>query len=569
MSTKGISVLITLFFAALCIVLIVVKLKKPGDMPSAPKGVSVKGKPREGALTLQFHSSSAKKSWIDAVTDEFNQKKVEVDGKPIAVKVTHVNSGDSLQQIKDGVAQPEIWSPGDDSWIRLSNEYWRNVHSRAFIQNAKPLVNVPLVIAMWEPMAKTLGYPDKPLGWTDIARLAANPKGWAVYGHPEWGKFKWGHAHPEANSGFLTVLSEIYAFLGKTSGMTVDDLKNPKVKDFLKTAESAVEHYGLSNSWIDTFMRTKGPGYLSAATQYENTIIESNKQYGSAPFKLVAIYPKEGAFWTQHPVGIPDADWVTPEERKAGEIYIDYLLQDDAQRKAMELGLRPIRKDLRLASPFTEELGVKRDIDASKIFDVPDERILKRVRELWDEAKMPASIALLLDISGSMQGEPLENAKKGAILFIDKMNKWDELEVITFSDEITRLAPLDKVQNNGEVTKTRIQTLFAQSGTRFFDAMQEGLDTVRERMEKVPNRRYGLVVLSDGQDTRSKLNKYDFIDKLPTGDNPNVIKLFTIAYGGQADKELLTEIANATNARMFQSTAQEIGKVYLELSANF
>jgi Ca-activated chloride channel family protein len=150
-------------------------------------------------------------------------------------------------------------------------------------------------------MARALGYPTKQLGWLDIAEVAATPGGWAAYGHPEWGKFRWGHAHPDANSGFLAVISEVYAALGKTQGITPEDLRSARVTTFLNNFEGAVEHYGLSNSWIDDLMHAKGPGYLSAAVQYENTIIESNGKHGNKPFKLVAIYPREGNVWTRHP----------------------------------------------------------------------------------------------------------------------------------------------------------------------------------------------------------------------------------------------------------------------------
>ncbi len=136
--------------------------------------------------------------------------------------------------------------------------------------------------AEWESMAKALGYPS-PIGWHDIADLAAGDQGWAAHGHPEWGRFRWGHAHPDANSGFLTMVSEVYAALGKTDGITTEDLKNPEVTAFLQKIEGAVEHYGLYNDWIDDLMRVKGPQYLSAAVQYENTIIQSNLKHENKP----------------------------------------------------------------------------------------------------------------------------------------------------------------------------------------------------------------------------------------------------------------------------------------------
>jgi Ca-activated chloride channel family protein len=242
---------------------------------------------------------------------------------------------------------------------------------------------------------------------------------------------------------------------------------------------------------------------------------------------------------------------------------------DETQRKAMKLGLRPISQTIPLGSPFTPEYGAKAKIDTSKIFQVPDERVLRRVRDLWEEAKMPASIVLLLDISGSMKGRPIQNAKSGAITFIDKMNRWDELEVITFSDKAVPLIELDQIRENGEVARMKIRSLKASGNTCLYDSIQRALATIRQRREQAPDRRYGIIVLSDGVDTRSALRPSQLMTSLPRGDNPNVTKLFTIAYGSKTNKDFLNEIADATNARMFRSTAQEIGKVYRELSANF
>ena len=63
--------------------------------------------------------------------------------------------------------------------------------------------------AMWRPMAEALGWPDKPIGWKTIAELAGDPQGWAKYGHPEWGQFKFGHAHPEKSSTGFSMLATL------------------------------------------------------------------------------------------------------------------------------------------------------------------------------------------------------------------------------------------------------------------------------------------------------------------------------------------------------------------------
>ena len=174
-----------------------------------------------------FVSSSAKKSWIDAMVKQFNAAGNRVGRKTIVVKASHGNSGEQLDQLKEGKIKPDLWSPGDESWLELASSHWKAVKQRELFDSSSPLVNIPLVITMWEPMARALGYPAKQLGWLDIAKVAATPGGWAAYGHPEWGKFRWGHAHPDANSGFLAVISEVYAALGKTEAITPEDLRSP------------------------------------------------------------------------------------------------------------------------------------------------------------------------------------------------------------------------------------------------------------------------------------------------------------------------------------------------------
>lgn len=521
-----------------------------------------------GSIEISFYSSSAKKSWVNKMVERFNAEGHKTGGKVITVKAYHVESGASLDQMKEGKIKPDIWSPGDESWLQLGASYWKNVKQKELYDSFQPLVNIPLVIAMWEPMARALGYP-KPIGWQDIARVAANPKGWAAFGHPEWGKFRWGHAHPDANSGFLAVISLVYAASGKTSGLTVQDLKNPGVVSFLRGIEGAVEHYGLSNSWIDDLMHVKGPSYLSCAVQYENTIIESNGKNQNRPFKLVALYPHEGNFWTRHPVAILKEEWVTAEKQEASKMFIEFLLGRDAQTAALELGLRPSMKDLKLAAPFDEDHGVQSRVAMTKQFVVPGEDVLKRVRDLWEEVKIPATVVLVLDRSGSMKGQPLDNAKTGAVEFVKHMKPRDQLKVVIFSDVITPLSEMCQVRVCGEQTIDKIQGVFAEGGTALHMVVAQTFQEMKELRKRGEKRRYSILVLTDGKDTSSTISKNDFLDSLPSGEDYEVPKVYSIAYGDGADKQLLGEISTRTNARLFSSNPEDILKTYTELSANF
>lgn len=571
-ASQVVNAAVAIAFIAFCAVIVVYYVADKEEEAPPPRQPRQSAKqalqPPRDFLKLAFYSSSAKKKWIDTMAAEFNLAKHTVGGKTVQVAVHHVNSGDSLDDLKEGKIKPDLWSPGDESWLHLASEHWREVKHKTLFNYYKPLVNIPLVIAMWEPMANALGYP-KPIGWRDIQKLASNPEGWASVNRPEWGKFRWGHAHPDANSGFLAVISIIYAALGKRDGITPEDLRKPEVVTFLKDFEGAIEHYGLSNDWIDDLMHKRGPAYLSAAVQYENTIIESNEKNKNQPFKLVAIYPTEGAFWTQHPVAILDEQWVTDEKKKAARLFIDFLLGEQSQKRAMDMGLRPISNSIRISAPFDLEHGVTEQLDVSSVYTVPPEAVLKRIRDLWETTKLPATISLVLDRSGSMGGNPLQKAKEGVIQFVKSMKPRDQVEVVIFNHQVQDLVPFCLIRECGEGSTTRINGVFAEGETALYDAVQRSYKRLLTLQKSDPHRRYGMVILSDGMDNHSRINKHDFLDSLPQCEDFDAPKIYAIAYGSKADRETLQRITNRTNARLFGSSPDEIFRTYKELSANF
>src|SRR5262249_25449968 len=141
-----------------------------GDVPS-------------GALAITMLYGSEKQAWIEAVVKTFNDQAIKApSGKPIFVTATPIGSNESLTQIFGGQAQPPIWSPASGVLIPLANEQWGKAHNgAALVTDAPPLVLSPVVIAMWAPMARALGWPDIKLGWADIAELAKSGKTWGDY----------------------------------------------------------------------------------------------------------------------------------------------------------------------------------------------------------------------------------------------------------------------------------------------------------------------------------------------------------------------------------------------------
>src|SRR5262249_6501831 len=156
--------------------------------------------------------------------------------------------------------------------------------------------------------------------------------------------------------------------------------------------------YGSSTGFYGKKMFSAGSrDYLSAAVLYENMVVESYsakyRQILEEP--VVAIYPKEGTFMSDHPVAIVDRPWVGADEREAAEVYIQFLLAPPQQKKALTYGFRPGVAAIPLGAPIDPAHGV--DPRQPKIIlEPPDVPVMEECLSRWKEKKKASRVVLLV-----------------------------------------------------------------------------------------------------------------------------------------------------------------------------
>ena len=522
-----------------------------------------------GALELVFPYGSEKEKWINEVTRAFNQSGVKTQsGKPIFVRALPMGSGETIDNILSGRLQAHLASPASAAFIKLGNAESRSKTGKDLIGGTDNLVLSPVVIAMWKPMAEALGWGKKPIGWSDILALSRNEKGWQAYGYPQWGKFKFGHTHPEySNSGLISLFAEAYAASSKTANLTLTDLAKPQTKQFLGGVEQSVVHYGSSTGFFGRKMFANGPEYLSAAVLYESMVVESYSQ-NSLPFPVVAIYPKEGTFWSDHPVGIVEREWVTAEHREAAKVYIQYLLARAQQEKALQYGFRPASVDVALATPLDTAHGIDPK-EPKTTLEVPSVDVISALLELWRTQKKHANIALVLDTSGSMnEDNKMQNAKVGARQLVQMLDDGDTFSFLPFSSELHWAGQDVPVKDGRQQVLQQIDSLFAGGGTALYDSIDaayQHLATTKDPDAKIQS----VVVLTDGADTQSRMKLNELMERIQYNGETRAIHVFTIAYGQDAKKDILQKIADATQAKFYEGTPQNIVDVFRDISTFF
>ncbi len=517
----------------------------------------------DGAVELPILYSSEKKTWLAEQAAGFHG--TLKDGRPIHVAATPIGSGEGSTAILDGTEKPVVFSPASTAYLTLLDQAWqsRDNHTKPIAATREPLVLSPIVIAMWKPMAEALGWPGKPIGWADILKVSRDPKGWGAIGRPEWGDMKLGHTRPEdSNSGLLSVLAIAYAGSGTTRGLTAAAL--PKIAPYLGSVEDAIVHYGTSTGFFADKMIEHGPSYLSAAVLYENLVIESYSK--SPPLPLVAIYPVEGTFWSDHPYAVLDAPWVTAEQREAAAVFLAYLKAKPQQERAMALGFRPVDAAIPIGAPIDVAHGVDPK-QPETLLEVPDAATLQALLETWKQTKKAADVVFVFDKSGSMKGQPLDEAKRGAKAFLETLDARDEVTLIFFDGTVyPAFGPVEVGKAKAELA-SRIDGISAGGETALYDATELAYQLLAKRRGASAHRIRAAVVMTDGVDNKSRVKLDALVREI--GGEDRAATTFTIGYGDQANPDVLGKIASAGAGSFSKGNVTSIIGVYRDLAAFF
>ena len=538
---------------------------KKNDTGTSGTTTNATGKAPAGALKITFAYSPEKEILALPLIKEFNKQQVKVDGRAVFVEGENVSSGDAETKIAKGQLRPTAWSPASSLWGRLLNY---EADKDYIAQDNPSLARTPLVIAMWEPLARALGWPKKQIGFGEVLKLAGSSGGWADFGHPEYGRFKLGHTNPDfSTSGLSAVAAEYYAATGKREGLTAKDIADPAVRTRIKSIEQSIIHYGDTTLFFADQLKAHGPAYASAVAMEEATLVAFNK--GRKGTKLVGLYPREGTFFSDNPFLILNAPWVSAPQRAAAEKLQQFLVERITPQIAQAAGFRPGDPAKKAGAPIDAAHGADATLPKTQL-QLPEPSVLAGIKKAWRADRKAANVMLVFDTSGSMGEEnKIDQAKDGLRVFFRELSPRDRIGLQSFNTKVFKEAPIAPVASNLSLLKQRVDGLLPDGETAFFDATNAGYDAVRALNDD--SRINAVVVLTDGQDNQSHMSIGALVKKLEaqSQSEQQVVRVFTIAYGQQADSSKLERIAKASGGEAFSGDPTEIEAVYRKISSFF
>ncbi len=555
--------------------------------------------PAADQVVVRFTYGSEKESWIDAVTDGFNrQGQITTSGKRICVQAIAKGSGESVNEIKDGRAGPEevhATSPASDLYVNLINHEVGEQQGGDLLKVEGFLVSSPVVIAVWEPVLATLGPIDQ-IGWAEIFKRSGE------------GQFRYGQTNPEtSNSGLSALIAQFYAGAEAQAGHPVPRLSTAKVedsqiRDFVAKVHESVIHYGRSTGFYADKMRSDGPAYADAVVVYESDVIQANHaiREKGLPFpKLVAVYPAEGTFATNHPFAIVNRDWVDADEDEGAKRYFAYLMSPEVQAQALQFGFRPsvaLDVDPKIyGMVWSAENGVQPFDKIHRFLATPGGNVVLAARNAFRAIKNRAHVVLVIDRSGSMDGKlfdrergversRMELAVESANLLAESLQDRDRLSLLLYNYDVaySDLTPKGQPIAMDATGKQRLAAALAgvrpAGGTAMRSAIATAWTDLCEAIKANPEDRSIriLVVLTDGVDNASKVSDKDLIRRIGfaqsdgraghLGDPACKVPVFGVAFGTEADDASLKAISSAAGGETRRGDSAEIREIFKRFS---
>ena len=174
---------------------------------------------------------------------------------------------------------------------------------------------------------------------------------------------------------------------------------------------------------------------------------------------------------------------------------------------------------------------------------------------------LPFASVLTIDVSSSMAGQPLDDAKEAARLFVQSVGADDPVAIVTFSNEARLIQ--DYTTDTQQLISV-IDNLVFGGQTALYDAAQLSVDVAAD----APIPRRAVVLLSDGNEFGglSQGARQDAVSSALVQGVP----VYTIGLGFFLDEPYLSTLATESNARFYRSPdSAELSDIYSELARLF
>lgn len=455
------------------------------------------------ASTEKAESTNQNNNWMIEVAKKFNEQQIMVDGKVVSITIRKIVSGDAMSYIYTQKYIPDAYCPSNKMWGDM-------LESKG--------VNITLV----EPRlaGNTSGF---------LMKNSAYDKLKAEYGDLDMSVISQAvvddviniaYTNPYTSStGLSFLVSLLYEYDSQNPISTLASEKFSEFQSHVALTAYDTNQMVLStkNGKLDTILMSY-QNYISNQVQYKD-------------YTYIPVGTRQ-----DNPLYLIGNDTEKLDGLKA---FAEFCKSDESQKTASEKGFNAL----------DDYVEPNINISGSDIFVA---------QSIWKERKNevnPVVAVFVADISGSMDGEPIQKLKSSLLNSSQYINENNYIGLVSYNKNVYINLPIEKwtldqmLYFNGAVSG-----LYATGGTATYNAVLQAIDMLEKY--DIPNAKPIIFVLSDGEVTDGySLNKIS--DLVFSSGIPIHTISFNMASGGAGEKELQS-LANINEASFTSSTSETI-----------
>ena len=394
-------------------------------------------------------AGNGKDGWLIDVANNFNESKFEINGKIISVKVREIASGLGMDYIISEKYLPDAYSPSNELWGEMIKANGKTIE----LCDDRMVGNVAGILISkekYDELIKKYGA----INLKNITQAVAN------------GEINMGYTNPFASATGLNFL---------VSTLATFDSSNP-------LSEKAIDGFNEFQNNIPLIAYTTLQLRNSAESGILDGFIMEYQTYINSPeLKTDYIFTP---FGYRHDSPLYSVGNLSNEKKEILNKFIEFYKQDKYQELAVKDGFNALE-------------------DYKCEIENLDGNTILQAQKLWKENKngdKPIVAVFVADVSGSMEGEPLNELKKSLLNGSRYIGEENSIGLVTYSNDVNINLPIEKFDLNQRSLFTgAVQDMDASGGTATFDAIAVAVQILLDEKEKNPDAKLMLFVLSDGE----------------------------------------------------------------------
>jgi Ca-activated chloride channel family protein len=538
------------------------------------------------SVNLSIAASPDQADVVSSLAKRWQDTAPEIDGRCARITVRSEVSAQVASSLtpqwKADSDDPriDVWMPDSSVWIQSAGS--RPDIASMVSGEQSTVASSPIVMALPEPMALALDWPDKLLSWSDLSSLNVSGVTWSKFGHPEWGHIQVGVGQPKASFAALATL------LSVADANDDDTVTQPELNNALLLNRAVSTANASGGDFIENMKRVTNSGAgLKDSGAFPATEREVAAYDDSKPkVPLVAINPDEGTVMADYPYLVLKADWVDSPRQQIARNFLTYLESGNGQTAYGRAGFRAADQSTRYALGLNTDLGLGGQ-STSTVRALPDIQTIDQTVGYWTALSRAANLLAVIDTSGSM-ADPAADGSGGtrlqvvqqALLQADALvspksdvGAWKFSTKLDGEKDYKEMVPIgpvggflpDGTPRRKALDKAVYSDLAPQGNTGLYDTMLAAYKVMQEKWEG-GNKLNLLVIFTDGKnDDPGGITQAALIRQLKAVANPDrPVQVLIIGYGPDTDIKELTTITKAVGGSAYTAkTGADIQKVFL------